>query len=93
MASGSGTLESHFACEHSIEEGNEENKGQSALFCEGIHKRWAQVACVGISGKLYQELGECDSPRVYTECMKFVMASINDLAKFKSEVVQLSKKN
>ena len=92
MSSGSGKPELCFACDHAIEERSDETNGQPALFCEGLHKRWAHAACVGVSDELYQVLGECDSPWVCAECMKFAISSISDLAKLKSEVAQLSQK-
>lgn len=41
-------VEPCFVCEEPIEDSNEEEEGDKALLCEGLHKRWAHARCVGV---------------------------------------------
>ena len=94
MASGGKqVLEKCFVCDEIIKESDGEDKGQPALYCEGLHKGWAHATCVGISDEAYQLLDECDSPWICPECVKFSIRAINDLVNLKAEVSRLSTEN
>ena len=88
-----GKAEVCFVCDDKIKESNGKSKGQPALFCEGLHKRWAHAGCVDVSNELYLLLNECDSPWLCPQCVRYAIASIRDIANLKAEVSQLSKLN
>lgn len=88
-----GKAEVCFVCDDKIKESNGKSKGQPALFCEGLHKRWAHAGCVDVSNELYHLLNECDSPWLCPQCVRYAITSISDIANLKAEFSQLSKQN
>ena len=61
--------ETCLVCEVVIQDGDDiSDKGEDAVFCKGICQAWIHRRCLGLSKKLYDNLGKSNDPFLCVYC-------------------------